>query len=118
MYRLFDAQPDGRHGAHGVPGGQAVRRPDGHAPRTVGTVFADRGPGHCATVAGPNARGRRGRRPRRGVRPDGAALRHAVGLLRRVRRQERRSGDDRRERRRTGHGRAQGTVAPRQSGRV
>lgn len=59
VHRLLDAQPDSGHGAHSVPGGQAVRRTDSHAPRTVCPVFADRGPGHRAAVAGPNARDRR-----------------------------------------------------------
>lgn len=121
VHRLPDAQPDGGHGAHGVPGGPAVRRPDGAAAGTAAgpVLAAPAGPGHRAAAAGPDARGRgRGRRARRGVRPHGPALRHAAGVLRRVRRPERGPRDDRRERGRAGHGRAPGTVAPRRAGRV
>lgn len=84
VHRVPDAQPDRGHGARRVPGGQAVRWPDGVAPRTgAAAAFAGRGPGHRAAVTGPDAGGGRGR-ARRGVRPDGPALRYAVGVLRRV----------------------------------
>lgn len=120
VHRVPDAQPDGGHGAGRVPRGQAVRRPDAGPPRAA--VLATGGSRHRAPAprpdTGEDGRGGRGRRARRGVRPDGQALRHAVGVLRRVHRQERGPGDDRRVRRRTGHGRAPGTVAPRRTGRV
>lgn len=117
VHRVPDAEPDRGHGAHGVPGGQTVRRTGDAVPRTAAAGCA--GPGHGTAAPRSHARGGRDRRrARRSVRPDGPALPSAFGLLRRVRGPECRSGDGRRERRRTGHSRALRPVAQGRSGGV